>query len=77
MRLFLENDQFLQNVFVANSWNHAAIGVWYSPRQCFCQRYEAKLIDDPGPPESGRRDCPLINREITETDFLQSLDLRF
>jgi len=22
----------------------AAIGVWYSLRQCFCQRYEAKLI---------------------------------
>src|SRR5215831_11451088 len=35
--------------------NHAAIGVWYSPRQCFCQRYEAKLISDPGPPASGRR----------------------
>src|SRR6516225_2872545 len=35
--------------------NHTAIGVWYNPRQCFCQRYEAKLIGDPGLPESGRR----------------------
>src|SRR5262249_10576604 len=23
---------------------HAAIGVWYRPRQCFCQRYDLKLI---------------------------------
>jgi hypothetical protein len=35
--------------------NHAAIGVWYNPRQCFCQRYEAKLIGDARLPESGRR----------------------
>jgi len=27
----------------------------HCPRQCFCQRYEAKLIGDPGPPESGSR----------------------
>jgi hypothetical protein len=26
-----------RGVFMANSQNHAAIGVWYSPRQCFCQ----------------------------------------
>ena len=31
--------------------NHAAIGVWYNPRQCFCQRYEAKLIGDALLPE--------------------------
>ena len=23
---------------VANYYNHAAIGVWYKPRQCFCHR---------------------------------------
>jgi hypothetical protein len=22
---------------------HAAIGVWYRPRQCFCQRYDLKF----------------------------------
>jgi len=40
---------------VANSQNHAAIGVRYNPRQCFCQRYEAKLSSDLGPPDSGSR----------------------
>jgi hypothetical protein len=47
------------NVWVANSRNHATIGVWYNPRQCFCQRYEAKLIGDAGPPESGVNNVPL------------------
>ena len=35
--------------------NYAAIGVWYNPRQCFCQRYKARLIGDARLPESGRR----------------------
>jgi len=26
--------------------NHAAIGVWYSPRQCRCHRYEWKLAGE-------------------------------
>jgi hypothetical protein len=43
--------------------NHVAIGVWYNPRQCFCQRYEAKLIGDAGLPESGRRPSNCVCRK--------------
>ena len=28
----------VNNLSVANYQNHAAIGVWYKPRQCFCHR---------------------------------------
>jgi len=37
--------------------NHAAIGVWYKPRQWLCHRYESKPIGnpDPSPMGSGRR----------------------
>jgi arylsulfatase A len=37
--------------------NHAAIGVWYSPRQCLCQRYGSMPNGgaEPSPVGSGRR----------------------
>ena len=37
--------------------DHAAIGVWYNPRQCFRHRYESRAIGetDPSTAGSGRR----------------------